>query len=288
MKLAFSTNAFTRFGLRQALDDIAQCGYAGVEVLADAPHVYPPSFTDAQADELAGWLRELRLAVSNVNANCTGGYFSDAPPEPFFEPSLISPNERYRQDRLTMIHRTLHIARRIGAANVSITSGKLLPTVPPDRGQRLLRENLATVLGWAEELGVRVSIECEPGLFVERAEELRQLIDDLRSPVLGANLDVGHSFVAGEDIPAVIDLLAGRIWNVHVEDIRRYGPAHAPKHYHLIPGQGDMDFPAVFAALGRSGYEGFLTVELYTYPDSPRLAAMRSMDHLRPLVGGSP
>jgi protein FrlC len=38
MKLAFSTNAFTRFPLNEALEAIAACGYDGVEVLADVPH----------------------------------------------------------------------------------------------------------------------------------------------------------------------------------------------------------------------------------------------------------
>ena len=41
MKLAFSTNAFTRFSLRDAIVAIKEAGYAGVEILADVPHAYP-------------------------------------------------------------------------------------------------------------------------------------------------------------------------------------------------------------------------------------------------------
>lgn len=284
MKLAFSTNAFTRHSLEHAVQVISSAGYQGVEILADTPHVYPPSFTDVQADALAAQLRDLSLLVSNVNANCTGGYFSDAPPEPFFEPSLISPLERYRRDRVGMIGRTLHIARRIGAHNISITSGRLLSTVPPARAASLLRENLAAVLTMAQEVNVKVGIECEPGLYVEWATELRALIDEMGSPLLGANLDVGHSFVAGEDIPAVVDLLAGRIWNIHVEDIQVAGPQNAPKHYHLIPGQGNMNFPALRDALKKVGYDGFLTVELYTYPNMPEQAARESLTFLRRIM----
>ena len=41
MKLAFSTNAYTRFGLIDAIRDIAAAGFEGVEILADVPHAWP-------------------------------------------------------------------------------------------------------------------------------------------------------------------------------------------------------------------------------------------------------
>src|ERR1700712_3229304 len=110
MKLAFSTNAFTRFSLSAALQAIAGAGYAGVEILADKPHWYPDSFDERQAELIAGELRRLKLAVSNVNGNCTFGYWSDAPPEPFFEPSLISPDPNHRAERIRMIEHTLRFA----------------------------------------------------------------------------------------------------------------------------------------------------------------------------------
>lgn len=285
MKLAFSTNAFARHALAEAVRSIASAGYDGVEILADTPHAYPPTFSNNQADELAALLTDCGLAVSNVNANCSFGYFADPPGEAFFEPSLISPREDHRRDRVAMISRALEIARRIGSSAVSITTGRLLPTVPPARADRLLRENLAAVLETAEQTGVRVGIECEPGLFIERAAELRALIDEMGSPLLGANLDVGHCFVVGEDIAAAVETLAGRIWNIHVEDIPRHGPAGLPKHYHLPPGEGAMDFAALREALRAVGYDGFVTVELYTCPDAPREAAERSAAYLRALFG---
>ena len=45
MKLAFSTNAYTRFPLIEALRGIKAAGFAGVEILADAPHAYPDAMT---------------------------------------------------------------------------------------------------------------------------------------------------------------------------------------------------------------------------------------------------
>jgi sugar phosphate isomerase/epimerase len=176
-----------------------------------------------------------------------------------------------------MIQNTLHFAKAIGAANISITSGKPLPTMPPGRALMQLRQSLAPVLELAEKLAIRVGIECEPGLFIEYATELHDLIDRLGSPMLGANLDIGHSIVIGEDIPATLKLLAGRIWNCHIEDL----PGR--KHYHLIPGTGTLDWPALRASLQAIRYDRFLTVELYTYPDRPQAAAQESIAFLRTL-----
>lgn len=280
MKLAFSTNAFSHYSLEQALVAISAAGYAGVEILADQPHWYPATFDAAQAAAVFTLLRRHKLQVSNINANCTFGYWKDAPPEPFFEPSLISPDPKLRADRIQMIQNTLHFAHAVGARCISITSGKALPTMPPEKASRQLHESLVPVLDLAEKLQIHVGLECEPGLFIEYATELRELIQHADSAMLGANLDIGHSVVIGEDIPTILKVLEGRIWNCHIEDL----PGR--KHYHLIPGTGTLDWRALRAALHAARYDRFLTVELYTYPDRPAEAAQESIAFLRKVFEG--
>src|SRR5512132_154638 len=118
MKLAFSTNAYTRHPLADALRGIHAAGFEGVEILADVPHAYPGSCSPELTDSVRKVLDETGLAVSNINCNCTFGYWRDAPPEPYFEPSLISPNPKHRADRIALILRTLDFAAAIGAANI--------------------------------------------------------------------------------------------------------------------------------------------------------------------------
>src|SRR5690348_5360233 len=98
MKLAFSTNAYTKHSLVDALRGIKRAGFSGVEILADTPHAYPDAIDGALTDGVKRELETLGLAVSNVNVNCSFGYWKDAPPEPYFEPSLISPNAQHRAD----------------------------------------------------------------------------------------------------------------------------------------------------------------------------------------------
>ena len=45
--LAFSTNAFKKNTLEEAIEAIARIGYGGVELMADVPHAYPQNM-DAQ------------------------------------------------------------------------------------------------------------------------------------------------------------------------------------------------------------------------------------------------
>ena len=277
MKLAFSTNAYTRFTLIEALRGIKQAGFAGVEILADVPHAYPETLDEKQTSEIRRELDRLQLRVSNINANCTFGYWRHAPPEPYFEPSLISPIPQYRADRTRLILKTLDFARAVGARNISITSGRMLGGMPPQLAAKQFAESIKPILDRADALGIDVGIECEPGLFLEYASELREWIDRLKHPRFGANLDIGHSQVLGEPIPESVAMLGDRIWNLHVEDI----PGR--KHYHMIPGEGTLDWHALKQALTGINYQRFLTVELYTHTENPQLAADRSFAFLNKL-----
>lgn len=274
MKLAFSTNAYTRHPLSVALEGIRRAGFSAVEILADVPHAYPATLADADVSAIARQLESLSLAVSNINCNCSFGYWKDAPPEPYFEPSLISPNPRHRADRSAMILRTLRFARDVGARNVSITSGRCLGGMPPDRAATQFAESIRPILDEADRLGVDVGIELEPGLFLEYADELKDWIARLDHPRFGANLDIGHSVVMGETIEHAVSSLAGRIWNLHVEDL----PGR--KHYHTIPGDGTFDWAELKRCLLQVGYDRTLTVELYTETADPQRAAERSYSFL--------
>jgi sugar phosphate isomerase/epimerase len=73
----------------------------------------------------------------------------------------------------------------------------------------------------------------------------------------------------------VVELLRGRIWNLHVEDL----PGR--KHYHMIPGEGTgVDWAALRDSLRDVKYDRFLTVELYTHTERPQEAAERSFEFL--------
>jgi fructoselysine 3-epimerase len=198
--------------------------------------------------------------------------------EPTFEPSLCNARGEVRKQRIEYTKQLIDLAAMLHAKNISITSGRCLPGNPPDQAMNHLINALMEIMDYAESREINVGIEYEPGLLIENGQELSELIQIVGSNRLGANLDLGHADVIGEDIPALLSRLKSRIWNIHLEDIANH------KHYHLIPGKGDIDFKQLFKQIKQIQYSGFITVELYTYRDNPIMAAKESIQFLTPYL----
>jgi len=64
-----------------------------------------------------------------------------------------------------------------------------------------------------------------------------------------------------------IPRMAAHTKHYHIEDI----PA-SRLHRHMIPGHGAIDFRATLKAILATGYDGWVTVELYPYIDDPDAA----------------
>ena len=284
IQLAFSTNAYTKFPLTDACDRIAAAGYRAIEVLADAPHAYPLHFSEHEARRLKERLDSLGLRCAAVNANTAMGYFEPFPAALTFEPSLISSNEVHREDRVTIIRQAITLANRLGAPVVTITGGRTadlealgLPVDPPAVLRARLLDGLEEVVRLADLGGVDLALEAEPGQFIETVADTKALLDDVDHPRLGANLDIGHARCAGDDPARSVHVLAKYLMHLHLEDIK------GRRHYHLIPGLGEIDFAAVRRALDEVGYCRAAAVELYTYADEPDRAATEAFRALAPL-----
>lgn len=281
MKLAFSTNAFTRYTLPESISEIGRLGYKGAEILADVPHAFPPLHTAPWVSDVQKKIEQYDLEVSNINGNTASGFFLHSTGEPTFEPSLCNARGEVRNQRIGYTKQLIDLAVMLNAKNISITSGRCLSENPPDQAIHHLINSLMEIMDYAERREINVGIEYEPGLLIENGKELSELIQIVGSNRLGANLDLGHADVIGEDIPALLSSLKSRIWNIHLEDIANH------KHYHLIPGKGNIDFNQLFNHVKQIEYTGFITVELYTYSDNPFMAAKESIEFLTPYFKNS-
>ncbi len=278
MTPAFSTNAYTRYSIFAAIKRIAAIGYPGVELLADTPHLYPESVQRTDIDRLSALASNLELKVVNINANTAVGYYNSTFWEPLFEPSISHPDPELRRWRIAYTKKCIDLAETFSCPCVSVTSGRPAAGVSLQKSVRVLMSSLEEILNYAEPKGIQIGIEYEPGLLIENYAELASLLKEMEHPNLGANLDLGHSNVLGEDPEFVILGLNRKIFNIHLEDIKNR------KHYHLIPGAGDIDFHRLFNLLKQIDYTRGLTVELYTYPHCPDFAAARALEYLMPLI----
>lgn len=277
VKLAFSTNAYINYSVEEALKRIAEHGYAGAELLGDTPHAYFPEFTDDDLDSVRDSLNKLDLGVSNINANTATGYYDDAPPSSFFDPTIITADDEERHWRIEYTKDAIDLAQAVDAPSICVATGRPLPGTLPEEARMYLQDSLDEILTYAEQKGVNVGIEFEPELLIESTEETLTLIQEVDRSSLGVNLDIGHAAVYGEDPIEMIHQAAGHLTGLHLEDI--VGGIRG-KHYHRIPGEGDLDFRGIFDALDDIGYNGYATLELYTYPQKPDVAARKAYQNL--------
>ena len=277
IRLAFSTNAFKRNTLAEAVDAIADAGYAGVEVMADVPHAHPLRFDAAARAALKRQIADRGLAVSNVNAFT---HFADGDT---YHPTWIADDLQRRRVRIDHTIGAVELAAELGAATVSVQPGGPLIGTGLDRAEaeRRFADGLAIVILHARRLGITIAVEPEPGLLIETAAEYAafKAAHFADEPAVRMNCDVGHLFCVGDSPEDVIRGQADQVAHVHLEDI---GANRV--HQHLLPGRGVIDFPAVFAALTDVGYAGWTTVELYPFEATAAETARRAMDHLRPML----
>lgn len=276
MIIAYSTNAYGKFPLFEAIKDIAEIGFGGIEIVCKPPHFSPTEPADGIDGVLPEVLKKAGLAVTNVNGLTL---FADS--DHHLPRWVRSPEER-RRIRIDHTLRSLRLAARLGCPHLSLPSGEGVPDgSAADLVGRILGA-LEPVLPLAEALGVSVLIEPEPAFVKNHGRHLAGLLAEIGSKTIGLNFDAGHFFCAGFDPAGAFEELFPWIRHVHLEDI-----APDRSHKHLIPGRGAIDFPALFRTLARLEYAGDLCLELYTYQDAPTEAGREALRHILPMLASA-
>ena len=278
LRLAYSTNAYMRFDIIDALRRIAGLGYGGVELMVDAPHLWPGDTSRERIDAVRSELDRLGLTISNINAFMMNKIGDTR--QPYWHPSWIEPDAAYRQVRIDHTKAALTLASQLGATNITTAPGG-----PIGDGQAfseamgLFVEMLKPVVEHADRVGVRLLVEPEPGLLIERFEQYEELAGRIDSPYLGLNFDVGHAYCVAQEPSEWIGRMARHTAHYHLEDI-----AATRVHQHLVPGRGAIDFATTLRAIHSTGYSGWLTVELYPYEDDPDAAGREAKSHLEKIA----
>jgi len=274
MKKGFSTNAFTKFSLLETIEIISDLGYDGLEIVADTPHAFLP-LVDEELKKIKSSLENRRLLVSNINANTVFGWNLEQGNEEKFEPSISNKNETLRKWRVEYTKKTIKMAAELNAPSVCITSGiKNMKNIEDEMIQ--INKSLFEVLEFAEKNNVSICMEYEPGLLIEKSDDVFELSKNFKN--LGLNLDTCHVEVLNEDFSKVIHKFKHKIFHTHISDCKD------SIHYHLIPGYGEIDFTKIFSNLKEINYDGFLTAELYTYTETPKEAASETFIFLNNLI----
>ncbi len=277
IRLAFSSNAFKKNTLEEAINSVATIGYRGVEVMADIPHALPANLNAVERRTVRQQIETAGMQASNVNA------FTLFACGDTYHPTWIEDDAKLRETRVQHTIGAIELAAALGAATVSLQPGGPLigTTLSRDEAGERFAEGLSRVVPAARQHNVILAVEPEPGLFIETAAEYLEFKNRFfpDEPMVRMNCDIGHLFCVEDDPATIIRSLPEHIAHIHLEDIGKNRV-----HQHLTPGRGVIDFPAVFAAIEDVGYTGWTTVELYPYETTAAGVAQRAFEHLRPMI----
>lgn len=254
LRYAYGTNGLADLRLADAVALLADLGYDGIGLTLDHMHLDP--LAPGLAARTATVARVLARHGLTVTVETGARYVLDRRRK--HGPTLLDDDPDARAARLGLLRTAVRVAADLGAHAVHCFSGVTPPGVPEATARNRLTDAFAGLVHTADDAGVPLAVEPEPGhLLGDLAgfHRLRRALGD--PPALGLTLDIGHCQCLEPAPPAdCVRDAAPWLRHVQIEDMRR------GVHEHLPFGDGEIDFPPVLAALRDAGYTGLVTVEL--------------------------
>jgi myo-inositol catabolism protein IolH len=252
VKIALDPTPFHHtHGLLEFPRVVADLGYEWWQL---TPHAdFLPFFNHPRADD------ELIAAVKRATKDAGIGISSLLPVQRW-----SWPDEEPREGAVRNWKRILQIAVELDVVVINTEfSGR------PERAEeseRAFYRSMEELLPIIEREGITVNIDPHPDDFVENGLEALRIIRGLNSKSVGFVYVGSHTFHYGNDVGGIIDAAGTRLGAAYVADsfdhTRSHGlryisnpPGNAARiHQHLALGDGDVDWDAYFAALGRNGF----------------------------------
>ena len=255
MKIMGRTQPLAKYPILDCLRVLKELGFDGVEICLENPDLTPAHLTDSGAQNVAERVNELGLAPHSVS------YHKDY---------------IYDDNEFELTKKAISLTPRFGAS-IFVFAGTTKRTGDAAEWQRMV-ERTRELVNLAENNGIVLAMEFEPGFIVGSTQELLKLFSALPSAHLAANLDLGHAFLCDADPMASIQQLGQKIVHCHVENMKQ------GVHEHLLPWEGDMALDTYMLALQQVGYTGGLALDLYKH--DYEAVASKSIIYLRQLMSG--
>jgi sugar phosphate isomerase/epimerase len=171
------------------------------------------------------------------------------------------PDERTRQ--ALQLERDIAAAAALRAELVRVTAGQAHPKTGREEGIAWATEGLTNALVVAEQCGVQLVYEnhAKPGAwdcvdFSHPTDIFLAIFRATAGTSLGINFDTANPLAYGDDPAPLLRQVIDRVVSVHVADTRLRGTLDP-----VVIGTGLVPFGAIFAALHRAGFDGWLCIE---------------------------
>ena len=261
MKLSLCNEVLGSIPLDEQCQLAALLGYAGLEIAPFTLAEAPEHITSAEA-------RRLRGVIETSGLVCTGLHWLLVKPTGL---SVTDPDPAVRERTLEVVKRYIALCAELGG-RVMVHGSPKQRQVAPGESHQAARAHLVAFLRGVGETAAQhgVTYCLEP--LARRETTLVNTVAEAVEVVREVGLDSVRTMIdcsaAGatenESVPELIDrwMPTGLIAHIQVNDPNR-----------RAPGQGEMRFGPILAALERHRYSGVVAVEPFDYvPDGPGCA----------------
>jgi 2-dehydrotetronate isomerase len=227
---------FTERPLLERIDAAARCGFKAIEL--QFPYDVPPA--------------DVKRAIERNSLTFLG--INTPPGERPGEFGLAAVPGRER-DFDVLFQRALDYIVAIGGTAVHCLAGHVPPEQRP-AAERVFFSNLARAADRATEKSIKILIEPvnprdRPNYFLNHVEHAADIITRLALPNVRMQFDFYHAQIVGGDLITRFEK--------HLPVIGHLQCASVPVR--CEPDEGEVNYPAVFAAVDRLGWTGWIGAE---------------------------
>ena len=179
--------------------------------------------------------------------------------------NAASSDSAVRAKATAILNRQIECAQQLGIDTILVVPGAVgadfIPgaeTIRYDLAYERATEFIRAALPAAEKAGVTIAVENVWNKFLLSPLEMKSFVDQFGSKNVGVYFDVANTLAVGYP-EHWIEILGSRIKRVHFKDYRR-NVGTVDGFCDLL--SGDVDWPAVMAALHKVGYKGWIAAEM--------------------------
>ena len=263
IQLSICNELFEGWDLARVCRFVREVGFDGIEL---APFTLAPRITDLTAARR----REIRATIADAGLATIGLHWLLARTEGFY---LTAPDPAVQAGTGDYLRALAEATRDLGGRLMVLGSPlqrNLLPGISFDQAIGYADRTLDRVLPALDDLDVDLCLEpLGPGEtdFLNTCDQTVAWIGAVGHPRLRLHLDVkAQSTEAGRTVPELITEFGGRARHFHAQDTNRLGP-----------GMGSVDFGPILQALVDSGYDHWVSVEVFDFTPGPETIARASV-----------
>jgi fructoselysine 3-epimerase len=271
MKTALFTAGASKYPIEKSFEIAAKYHYDAIEIGGFRPHAYPLDLLIGGAKKIITLSEKYKLPIVSYAPDNTGSPYS-----------LVFEDEHMNRESVEYFKKSLDAAKLIGSQYCMFACNHPGYGRNKEEVKQLFIRNMKILAEHAEKINQMIILEpVTPyeGTILVTSDDLYWAIHEINSPMVKGMLDLACPLIVGEPIIEYFDKMGSDIRHIHFID--------ATKHCedHLIPGDGEIDFPHLVKMLKEVDYQGYLSLELFTcYENEPEFAAAKGMERITALL----